>query len=100
MLKIRLKRMGRKGQSSYRIVVTESRFPRNGRAVADLGYYNPRTEPTTFEINKDEATSWIAKGAQPTDTVAQYFVKAGIIKALKRGSKKPKTEKKTKNTEE
>ena len=70
--------------------------PRDGRAIAEIGYYNPRNHPTTFDINKEEATKWLKNGAQPTDTIAQYFVKLGLIKSLKRGSQKPRTEKKTK----
>lgn len=70
--------------------------PRDGKAIAEIGYYNPRNHPTTFDINKEEAAKWLKNGAQPTDTIAQYFVKLGIMKSLKRGSQKPKTEKKTK----
>ena len=70
--------------------------PRDGRAIAELGYYNPRNYPTTFDINKEEAIKWLKNGAQPTDTIAQYFVKLGLLKSLKRGSRKPKVEKKTK----
>ena len=70
--------------------------PRDGRAIAEIGYYNPRNHPTTFDINKEEAAKWLKNGAQPTDTIAQYFVKLGLIKSLKRGSQKPRTEKKTK----
>lgn len=95
MLKIRLKRTGRRGHPHYRIVVMEARKPRDGRTVEEIGYYNPRNNPTTFEINKERAEYWLSKGAQPSDTVAQYFVKEGILKRLKRGSTKPKTEKKT-----
>lgn len=99
MLKIRLKRTGRRGQPHYRIVVMESSSPRDGRSVEEIGYYNPRTQPTTFEIDKDAASKWLLKGAQPSDTIAQYFVKLGLMKSLKRGSKKPNTTKKEKKTE-
>jgi small subunit ribosomal protein S16 len=99
MLKIRLKRTGRKGQPHYRVVVMESSNPRDGRTVAEIGYYNPRTQPTTFEVDQDEAKKWLSNGAQPTDTVAHYFVKLGLMKSLKRGSTKPSTEKKTKESE-
>jgi small subunit ribosomal protein S16 len=95
MLKIRLKRIGKSGQPSYRIVVTESTNPRDGRAVEEIGIYNPRTKPSTFDVNKEAAQKWLKNGAQPTDTVAQYFVKLGLLKSLKRGSKKPNTAKKT-----
>lgn len=90
MLKIRLKRTGKKGQPHYRVVVTESASKRGTKAVAEIGYYNPRTQPTTFQIDKDAAKAWITKGAQPTDTVAQYFVKEGLLKAIHRGSTKSK----------
>ena len=96
MLKIRLKRTGRRGDPHYKIVVMQDNQPRDGRAIAEIGYYNPRNHPTTFDINKEEATKWLKNGAQPTDTIAQYFVKLGLIKSLKRGSQKPRTEKKTK----
>lgn len=100
MLKIRLKRIGRKGQPSYRIVVMESNKPRNGKVVEEIGHYNPRTSPATFEIDKEAAAKWLKNGAQPTDTVAQYFVKQGLIKGLKRGSTKPSMKKKTKEEKE
>ena len=100
MLKIRLKRTGRKGQPHYRIVVMESSQPRNGKVVDTLGYYNPRTQPTTFDIDKEAAAKWLKNGAQPTDTIAQHFVKLGLLKSLKRGSVKPSTKKKTKEEKE
>lgn len=96
MLKIRLKRTGKRGQPHYRIVVMESSSPRNGKTVEEIGYYNPRNNPTTFEVDQEVAKKWLEKGAQPTDTVAQYFVKLGLVKSLKRGSQKPSTEKKSK----
>lgn len=96
MLKIRLKRTGKRGQPHYRIVVMESASPRDGRTVEEIGYYNPRTQPTTFEIDKESAKIWLEKGAQPTDTIAHYFVKLGLLKSLKRGSTKPSTKKKVK----
>jgi len=100
MLKIRLKRTGRKGQPHYRIVVMESSKPRDGKVVEEIGYYNPRTSPATFDVDKEAAEKWLSNGAQPTDTVAQHFVKLGILKALKRGSTKPSTKKKTKEDKE
>jgi small subunit ribosomal protein S16 len=86
MLKIRLKRTGKTGQPHYRIVVIDSRRNRGSKAVAEIGYYNPRTQPTTFDIDKEAAKEWMKKGAQPTDTVAQYFVKEGLLKGLHKGS--------------
>lgn len=96
MLKIRLKRTGRKGQPHYRIVVIESTRARNSKPVAEVGYYNPRTNPSTIELNKDEVKSWLSKGAQPSDTVEQILVKQGILDKIKRGSKlaTPKPKKK------
>ena len=91
MLKIRLKRTGRRGQPHYRVVVMESTKPRDGKTFEEIGYYNPRTEPSTFEVDETKAKEWLSKGAQPTDTVAQYFVKLGILKKLKKGSTKPGT---------
>ncbi|MFA5622949.1 MAG: 30S ribosomal protein S16 [Candidatus Dojkabacteria bacterium] len=96
MLKIRLKRTGKRGQPHYRIVVMESASPRDGRTVEEIGYYNPRTQPSTFEVDKESAKIWLEKGAQPTDTIAHYFVKLGLLKSLKRGSTKPSTKKKVK----
>jgi len=99
MLKIRLKRIGRRGQPYYRIVVMENKSPRDGRSIEEIGFYNPRTQPATFEIDKDAAIKWLSKGAQPSDTIAQYFVKLGLIKPTKKGSVKPNTTKKEKKKE-
>lgn len=100
MLKIRLKKTGRKGQPHYRIVVMESSKPRDGRVVEEIGYYNPRVTPVVFDVDKEAAETWLKNGAQPTDTVEQYFVKLGLLKSLKRGSTKPSTKKKTKEDKE
>ena len=97
-VKIRLKRFGTKKRPYYRIVVMDSHLPRDGKSFQEIGYYNPRTKPTTFEVDKKLATEWLSKGAQPSDTVAQYFVKLGLMKSLKRGSTKPNTTKKEKDT--
>lgn len=86
MLKIRLKRTGKKGEPHYRVVVMEAHKARDSKAIEELGYYNPRTNPTTFDIDKERAAYWLSVGAQPTETVEQYFVKAGILKELKKGS--------------
>lgn len=94
MLKIRLKRTGRKGQPHYRIVVVEASRPRDGKTVEEIGYYNPRVNPSVFDIDKERCKYWLDKGAQPTDTIAQYLVKEGMLKGLKKGSTKPKIEKK------
>lgn len=93
MLKIRLKRIGRRGQPHYRIVVMESATPRDSKAIEEIGYYNPRQNPSVFDLEKERAKYWLEKGAQPTDTIAQYFVKEGLLDSLKRGSTKPSTKK-------
>ena len=99
MLNIRLKRIGRRGQPYYRIVVMENKSPRDGKSIQEIGFYNPRTQPTTFEIDKNAAAEWLSKGAQPSETIAQYFVKLGLIKPSKKGSIKPSTIKKEKKKE-
>ena len=98
MLKIRLKRVGRSKDPSYRIVVMESAQPRGGKTKDEIGFYDPRKN--LVDIDKEKAEKWLKNGAQPTDTVAQYFVKEGLLKKLKRGSTKPSTKKKAEKTEE
>lgn len=78
-VKIRLKRTGAKKQASYRIVVADSRFPRDGRFIEELGYYNPRTEPSTVKVDAEKAKKWLSNGAQPTETVRALLKKNGII---------------------
>ena len=77
-VKIRLKRMGQKKAPFYRIVVADSRSPRDGKFIAEVGTYDPTKQPSAFEINAEEAQKWIANGAQPTETVAKLFKKAGL----------------------
>ena len=77
-VKIRLKRMGAKQKPFYRIVVADSRSPRDGKVIDELGYYNPIKEPAELKINNDMALEWLRKGAQPTDTVKNLFTKVGI----------------------
>lgn len=79
MVKIRLKRLGQKKNPFYRVVVADSRYPRNGRFIEELGYYNPMTEPAEFKVDAVKANEWIAKGAQPTETVKALFVKNGVV---------------------
>jgi small subunit ribosomal protein S16 len=79
-LKIRLRRMGRKKAPTYRIVVAESSMPRDGRFVATLGHYNPRTEPNTLVVNRDEARRWLRNGAKPTETVHSLLRRAGVYR--------------------
>ena len=102
MLKIRLKRTGKKHEAHYRIVVMESQKSRNSKSLAEIGYYNPRTQPSTFEFDKEAAKEWLSKGAQPSETVAHYFVKEKLIKAKRKGSTKPqgKGKKKEETSEE
>ena len=78
MIKIRLTRVGNKKNPIYRVVVADSRAPRDGRAIETIGRYNPQTEPSTVEIDTEKARTWIAKGAQPTDTVKKLLQIAGM----------------------
>ena len=79
MLKIRLRRMGAKKAPFYRIVVADSRAPRDGAFVQELGYYNPLTDPIELKVNNEAAAEWIKKGAQPTETVRALLKKSGAI---------------------
>ena len=83
MVKIRLRRVGAKQKASYRIVVADSRTPRNGAFINVIGHYDPLTEPETVVINEEEALSWLRKGAQPTSTAARLLSKAGIMEKFK-----------------
>ncbi len=78
-VKIRLRRTCAKKQASYRVVVADSRFPRDGRFIEEIGHYNPRTEPSTIVIDSEKAKKWINNGAQPTETVKALLKKSGII---------------------
>ena len=79
MLKIRLRRMGAKKQPFYRIIVADSRAPRDGAFVEEIGYYNPTTEPAELKVDNERAQQWMKNGAQPTDTVRGLLKKAGAI---------------------
>ena len=79
MVKIRLKRMGAKKAPFYRVVVADSRTPRDGRVLAELGVYDPTKNPTVLRIDTDEANKWLGNGAQPTDTVRSLLKKAGVV---------------------
>ncbi len=79
-VKIRLRRTGAKKAPSYRVVVADSRYPRDGRFIEELGYYNPLTEPATIKIDIEKAEGWIKNGAQPTDTVKALLKKVGVEK--------------------
>ncbi len=78
-VKIRLKRMGQKKAPFYRVVVADSRAPRDGKFIAEIGTYDPMQEPSAFNVNEEEAKKWLSNGAQPTDTVGKLFKKAGLM---------------------
>jgi small subunit ribosomal protein S16 len=78
-VKIRLKRMGAKKAPFYRLVVADSRSPRDGKFIEEIGYYNPRVSPVDVKIDSEKAKKWLSNGAQPSDTVKSLFKKAGII---------------------
>ena len=78
-VKIRLRRMGAKKTPFYRVVVADSRYPRDGRFIEEIGTYNQLTDPSEFKVDAEKAKKWIANGAQPTDTVKELFKKNNII---------------------
>ena len=79
-VKIRLRRMGAKKAPFYRVVVADSRSPRDGRFIEEIGYYNPVAQPAEIKINEEKATEWLKKGAQPPDVVKRLFDQAGLNK--------------------
>ena len=79
-VKIRLRRMGAKKAPFYRVVVADSRFPRDGRFIEEIGTYDPNKNPSEIHVNEELAKKWLATGAQPTDVVAKIFKVAGIEK--------------------
>ena len=79
-VKIRLRRMGAKKAPFYRIVVADSRYPRDGRFIEEVGYYDPTKEPCVIKIDADKAKKWLSNGAQPTEVVSKIFKAAGIEK--------------------
>ena len=81
-VKIRLRRMGTKKKPFYRVVVADSRTPRDGRFIMLLGHYDPRTEPPTLKIDEEKALLWLGRGAQPTDTAGALLKKLGLIKRV------------------
>lgn len=84
MVRIRLRRVGAKGQPSYRVVAADKESPRDGRFLEILGFYNPRTEPATIQLNEDRIYDWLSKGAQPSDSVLQVFGTAGLMERYER----------------
>ena len=82
-VRIRLTRVGAHKQPSYRVVVADGRSARDSRAIETIGHYNPRSEPIELNVDADKAKAWLAKGAQPSDTVVRLFKQAGILPAGK-----------------
>ena len=78
MVRIRLSRVGAKGQPSYRVVVADQRMPRDGRFLEVIGHYNPRSEPATVVIDRERAQYWLSKGAMPSESVARLLASAGV----------------------
>ena len=78
-VRIRLTRVGATKQPTYRLVVADSRSARDGRAIDTIGHYNPRTEPIELVVDEAKAKAWMAKGAQPSDTVRRLFKQAGVL---------------------
>lgn len=81
-VKIRLKRMGAKKKPFYRVVVADSRSPRDGKFIDQIGHYNPMTEPADIKIDEEKAIKWLGNGAQPTDTVKDLFKLQGIYEKM------------------
>ena len=80
MVKIRLRRLGSKKNPFYRVVVADSRYPRDGRFIEQIGTYNPLTDPSTINVDSEKALKWLGQGAQPTDTVKELLKVSGVIK--------------------
>ena len=81
--RIRLKRTGSRHQPHFRVVVMDQRASRDGRAIEEIGYYNPRTEPPTIEIKEQRALHWLRNGAQPSDTVRSLLEKTGVMSSFR-----------------
>jgi len=79
MVKMRLKRMGMKKEPFYRVVVCDSRYPRDGRFIEEVGYYNPVSEPVVIKFDEEKAKKWLSTGAQPSDTVRGLLKKSGLL---------------------
>ena len=78
-VKMRLRRMGKKKAPTYRVVIADSRSPRDGRFIEEIGYYNPLTEPAEIKLDAEKAKKWLGNGAQPTETVKSLLKKSGIV---------------------
>jgi len=96
MVKIRLRRMGRRNKPFYRVVVADSRSPRDGKFIDIIGHYNPLTDPATISIDGEKALKWLRYGAQPTDTVRSLLDKLGIMDKVKPTSSQKLTAKEAK----
>ena len=86
MLRIRLRRVGKKKQPIYRLVVADSKAPRDGASVEVIGRYNPLTEPATLEIDEEKALSWLRRGAQPSEAAAKLLARKGILEKPEKAS--------------
>lgn len=84
MVRIRLRRVGLKGQPSYRIIVADKEAPRDGRFLEIVGFYNPRTDPATIQVKEDRVYDWLSKGAQPTESVAKLFQSISLLDRFQR----------------
>ncbi len=93
-VKIRLKRVGKKKAPSYRVVVADSRSPRDGRIIENIGWYNPLVEPSAIHIDEEKALGWLKNGAQPTDSVASLLKRTGIADRFEqmKSASKPQAE--------
>lgn len=88
-VRIRLKRMGAKNRPFYRLVVADSRSPRDGRFIEEIGYYDPTTEPATLSVKQDRALEWLRRGAQPSETARALLEKSGAWKAWQEERRRP-----------
>ncbi len=87
MVRIRLRRQGLKGQPTYRIIAADKESPRDGKFLEVLGFYNPRTEPSTISVQEERVFDWLGKGAQPSDSVEQIFKQVGLLERFDRFKK-------------
>lgn len=92
MVRIRLRRIGKKKQPEYRVVVADSESPRDGRFIEIIGHYNPRTDPSTMTIKEDRALYWLGQGAQPSEAVLRILNKTGVMAALQGEANSPAAE--------
>lgn len=90
-VKIRLKRVGKKKAPSYRVVVADSRSPRDGRIIENIGWYNPLVEPSAIHIDEEKAIGWLKNGAQPTESVASLLRRSGIAERFEQSKSRPET---------